>query len=105
MQIPGYLLRHQVLVSPQIGEGATGDVYGGQVPVRCFQDDRRRLVRNPAGAEVVSEVTLYCRLRYADVFTTDAEVTLADGRKVHVMQASRRDDGGLGAWQHLEVVC
>ena len=105
MEIPGYLLRHQVLVRPQTGEGSTGDVYGAQVPVRCFKDDRRRLVRNPQGAEVVSEVTLYCRLRYADVFTTDAEVTLPDGSVVHVMQTGRRDDNHLGAWQHLEVVC
>ena len=105
MEIPGFLLRHQVFVRPQVGEGATGDVYGGAVPVRCFKDERRRLVRDTQGAEVVSEVTLYCRLRYADVFTTDAEVTLEDGRKVHVMQAGRRDDNHLGAWQHLEVVC
>lgn len=105
MEIPGFLLRHQVMVRPQIGEGAHGDVYGGEVPVKCFKDERRRLVRDTQGAEVVSEVTLYCRLAYADVFTTDAEVTLADGRKVYVMQAGRRDDSHLGAWQHLEVVC
>jgi hypothetical protein len=105
MEIPGYLLRHQVTVQPQLGEGSAGDVYGGAVPVRCFRDERRRMVRNPQGQEVVSEVTLLCRLRYANVFTPDAKVLLDDGREVFVMQVSRRDDSGLGAWQHLEVVC
>lgn len=102
-EIPDSWLVHTVTVEPQVGEGAYGDSYGPPVQVRCFRDDARQVVRNASGAEVVSETTLYCKLDRADVFPPDSRVTLTDGSVSYVVLTKRRDDGGMGAPQHLEV--
>lgn len=101
--IPEEWLVHTVVVEPQTGKGVYGDQYGAPVTVRCFQDDARQVVRNATGAEVVSETTLYCNLRHAGDFPPDSKVTLSDGTVAYVMAMKRRDDGGRGAPEHLEV--
>lgn len=102
-EIPAFLLRHTVDVDPFLGTGATGDLYAPTVPaVRCFRDDKRQLVRNNEGVEVVSETTLYLRLKHEDDFPPSSRVTLPK-RVATVISCTPRDDGGLGAWQHLEV--
>src|SRR5690606_41221972 len=57
--IPGFLLRHTVIIRPFLGEGPFGPSYGEPVQTRAWVDERRRLVRDPEGAEVVSEATVY----------------------------------------------
>lgn len=101
-EIPRFLLRHTVTVEPRTGSGAYGDTYGDAVPVRCFRDEKRRLVRSLDGNQVVSETTLYCRLTHDTDFPADSRVTW-DGRTSYVITAARHDDADLGAWQHLEV--
>lgn len=103
MDIPAYLLVHTVTVETQTGEGAYGDQYGPPVEASCFVDETRQLVRNSAGAEVVSEATIYTTLDKAALFGLDSRVTLPDGTVAYVLRASRRDDGGMGTPQHLEV--
>lgn len=101
--VPAELLIHTVQVQTQIGTGPYDDQYGPAVSVQCFVDDARQLVRNAAGAEVVSETTLYCTLDQAPRFVPDSKVTLPDGRVSYVIMAKRRDAGSLGAPSHLEV--
>lgn len=101
-EIPKFLLRHTASVEPLIGSGAYGETYAAARPVQCFAEDKRQLVRNPAGDEVVSETTLYCRLVHDADFPLDSRVSV-NGRVAYVLRVARHDDGGLGAWQHLEV--
>jgi hypothetical protein len=104
-EIPTRFLVHRVDVEPLLGTGGYGDQYDTKVAdVPCMRDDRTRLVRNSDGDEVTSQTTLYMRLSQADRFPAGSRVTLP-GRVASVITSARRDDAGLGAWQHLEVVC
>ena len=103
--IPADLLVHPVDVEVP----TTGDFYGPgyepAVTVSCFASEKRRMVRDQSGAEVVAETTLTARLADADRFAIGARVTRHGGapRPQHVISVSRHDDGGMGAWQHVEV--
>ena len=101
MAIPGFLLRHTVTLEPLLGEGPFGPTFGPPVPVRCFRDDARRLVRDASGAQVVSETTLYMRPTAA--CPVGSRVTLDDGRIATVATSARRDGGGWPTPDHLEV--
>lgn len=102
-EIPLRLLPHRVDVEPFTGAGARGDTYAAKVPsVRCMRDDRIQLVRTTTGEEVVSQTTLIMRLAQEPHFPAGSKVTLPT-RTATVIGVARRDDGGLGAWQHLEV--
>ncbi|MGW4469669.1 hypothetical protein ACWENQ_08350 [Nonomuraea sp. NPDC004354] len=98
--IPAYLLRHQVLVEPLIGEGPYGPQFGTATTERAFIDEKRRLVRDAQGAEVVSETTVYMRL---DATCPAGSRVTVNGRTSYVITASRRDGGGLPTPDHLEV--
>lgn len=100
MQIPGWLQRHRVTVEPYLGQSASGPRYGPAVTVRCFVDDARRLVRNAAGVQVVSESTVYCRLNVTAPPKSRVNVF---GREAFVITAKRRDGGGLPTPDHLEL--
>jgi hypothetical protein len=100
MQIPGWMLRHKVIVDPYLGQSANGPRYGPAMTVRCFIDDTRRLVRNEAGVQVVSESTVYCRL---DVTAPPKSRVNVFGREAFVITAKRRDGGGLSTPDHLEL--
>ncbi len=101
-EIPAFLLRHTVQVETLLGSGPYGDSYAAPVTVKCFRDDKRQIVRGANGDEVVSEVTLYARLAATATFQPDSRVTW-DGRTAYVVSLARRDDAGMGAWQHIEV--
>jgi hypothetical protein len=104
MEVPDWLLVHTVTVEPQTGTGPYSDQYGPAVPVQCFVNYTRQLVRNQAGAEVVSEATVYTTLDQTPLFPLDSRVTLPDGSVAYVIKSSPHNDGGMGAPQHLEVV-
>lgn len=104
--IPGFLLRHRVVVEPFTGQGGNGPTYGPAVTERCFREDGRRLVRNDKGEQVVSETTVYCRA--AAVAPPLSRVTLllstgAVDRIAYVITAKNRDGGGLPTPDHLEL--
>lgn len=103
-QIPGVFLRHVVTVEPYQGAGAHGDAYGPPVRVRAKVEEKRRKVRAKDGAETVSEATVYGRLSMADRYPPGSRVTLPAGRITWVISTHRHDDGGLGGWQHVEVI-
>ncbi|MFD1940535.1 hypothetical protein ACFSKW_54680 [Nonomuraea mangrovi] len=98
--IPAFLLRHTVEIEPFEGEGPFGPEFGTAVTERAFVDEKRRLVRDAEGAEVVSETTVYMRL--AATCPAGSRVTV-NGRTSYVITASRRDGGGLPTPDHLEV--
>lgn len=100
MRIPGWLLRHTVTVEPYLGQSAAGPRYGPAMPIRCFVDDSRRLVRNETGEQVVSESTVLCRL---DVAAPPKSRVNVFGREAFVIIAKRRDGAGLPTPDHLEI--
>jgi hypothetical protein len=102
VKLPGLWLRHEVTVEPYEGDSAAGPLYGNPIVVRCFLEEKIRLVRARGGREVTSGATFYCRL---DAVTAPPEsrVTLPGGRKTTVIQQLRRDGGGLPLPDHLEV--
>lgn len=104
MDIPGQYLVHVVDVEPLAGTGAYGEVYGPVVPLRCFAEGSRRMVRNPQGEVVVSSLTLICAPRQANAVPAGSRITWR-GTTTTVIDATDRDDAGLGAPQHTEVVC
>ncbi|TYB50238.1 hypothetical protein FXF51_56780 [Nonomuraea sp. PA05] len=100
--LPPFLLRHTVIVEPFEGNGPIGPEYGEQTVVRCFVEEKRRLVRDAAGVEVVSETTIYAPLD--TVCPAESRVTV-NGRATVVIVSARRDGGGLPTPDHLEVAC
>jgi hypothetical protein len=100
--IPGFLLRHEVAVERYEGDSAVGPLYGAPVTVRCFLEEKTRLVRAPDGREVTSSSTFYCRLDAVDA-PPESRVTLPDGRQTTVIDQARHDGGGLPTPDHLEV--
>lgn len=99
--IPAFLLQHQILIEPYLGESGNGPVYGPAVQVRCFCDDSRKLVRNELGEQVVSEATAYCPP--GTVAPAKSRVT-HDGGVSFVLVTKNRDGGSLGTPDHVEVV-
>lgn len=101
--IPAWLLRHEVTIEAYAGTSGAGvELYDTAVTVRCFKDDKRRLVRAATGQEVVSESTLYAPLSTS--CPVQSRVTLPDGRQATVIQSLSRDGGGLPTPDHLEIV-
>ncbi|MFF0860901.1 hypothetical protein ACFYUV_04010 [Nonomuraea sp. NPDC003560] len=77
-------------------------MYGEQVAERAFIDEKRRLVRDSEGAEVVSETTVIMRLDA--VCPAESRVTV-NGRITYAIVSARQDGAGLPTPDHLEVAC
>ncbi len=102
--IPGWLLRaagHDVTIEARTGSGPYGDVYDPPDTARVLVDQKRRLVRDQGGQEVVSETTL--RAPLDTVAPPGSRVTLPDGRTSTVITVSRYDGGSLPVPSHLEI--
>lgn len=89
-----------VQVEPYLGTGPFGPKYGPAQPVECWRADKRRLVRNADGREVVAETTLYMRLSVD--CPPESRVTV-DGRARTVITAARHEGAGLPLPECLEV--
>lgn len=99
-------MRHFVMVEAFLGDSAYGDRYEDPAgPVECNKEERLVLVRNATGDDVQGDTILRTRLSYGPLFPLGSRVTLDSGRVVAVLQRAEHEDRGLGAWQHLEVVC
>lgn len=99
MSIPAELLVHTASVEPYEGSGAYGDRYGTAVPVPCYYEGRRQIVRDGDGNEAVSEGVLYANLTDLPV---GSRVTVL-GRTTWVLSVSTFDDGGITGLAHVEV--
>ncbi len=94
---------HTVSVETLIGTGAYGDVHAEPVTVSCFVEDKRRLVRNNDGKEVVSETTLYGPVERSLVWTPGSLVTLPSGRVATVITPASHTSGDLDLPDHAEA--
>ena len=102
MKLPRIWLQHTVTVETYEGHSAYEPVYANPVTVRCFLEEKNRLVRHSDGREVVSGATFYCRLDAVQA-PPESRVTLPDGRTTTVIAQLRRDGGTLPLPDHLEV--
>jgi len=95
MKIRRSLLKDLVTVETYSGEGAYGPNFDAPVTVKVNVDQTRRLVRNTAGDEVVSEATLAVHpaprdettralLDATTLFTPESQVTIS-GRAAKVI--------------------
>ena len=104
-ELPLGLMPHQVDVEPFTGAGGYDATYGPKiVGIRCMRDGRVELT---ADGQLIDPVTIYCRTQHAARFVPQSRVTWTDeGGQVtaYVQVVQIHNDGGKGAWQHLEVV-
>lgn len=103
--LPAGLLPHRVDVEPFTGGAGYDSTYGPKVSgVRCLRDGAVELTGD---GQLIDPLTIYCQKRHAASFPPQSRVTWTDagGEVVAYVQVRQiRDDGGLGSWQHLEVV-
>lgn len=105
--IPGFLLRHTIVIEPYEGHSATGPIYGPPVTVRCFNADKRRFIRSKTATgstgsnEVIAATTSYCPP--GTVAPAQSRVTV-NGRVTKVLQFLDHDGGGLPTPDHVELL-
>jgi hypothetical protein len=91
-----------VAVETYSGDGAYGPIYAASVNVTCNINAKRKLVRNAAGDEVVSETTLHVKAADAAKFTPETRVTIAT-KVTTVIGTSPKAFRGVVV--HVEVTC
>lgn len=102
-EIPLRYLVHEVTVETFQGSTAYGPQHAAPATRQALVDEKRQLVRDGNGQEVVSETRLFLRRVHAADFAPESRVLLPSGRTSTVISVADRSDGGLGAWQHAEV--
>ena len=99
---------HKATVETYLGAGAYGDLFAAPVVLDpdtatgCFIEGKRKLVRNAAGEQVISETTLYTSTAHAALFTTDSKVT-TDTITSRVITVNTNDSGPLDLPDHVAV--
>jgi len=94
------MMPHTVTVQLYQGHSPHSPAYALGVAVRCFVEERRRLVRDRDGREVMSETTLYMPLDTP--MAAESRVTV-NGRVTTVIIAARQDGAGMPVPSHLQV--
>lgn len=107
-ELPATFYVHKVKVQTLSGSGAYGDQFAAAVEVPAWIEETRRVVRGADGAETLSEATIRLPLSQRSSFTTGSLVELhtelaGPTETARVISTKVHSDGGLGAWQHLEV--
>lgn len=97
--LPPWLQPHTVSVETYLGTSGTGHLYAAAVSMRCMLDGKTKLYTAADGSQALSAGSLYTTLANEALVPLKSRV---GGRTV--AQVNRHDDGGIGAWQHLEVV-
>lgn len=91
-----------VTLSTRIGQGARGPVWSAGVTRTVFVEDSRKIVRDQAGEQVVSETTLFDTPASVDLYVAGSKVTV-NGRATTVITAKRHVIGDPDV-DHTEVV-
>lgn len=73
------------------GDGAYGPVYAGPVEVKVALSEGRRLVRDAAGDETVSEATIYANPQDRTHLQPESRVTIG-GRSTRVLSVKVHQD-------------
>jgi len=100
--IPARLLRDSISVQAYQGESGVGPIYAAAATVYGRVQMTRELVRDAAGVEVVSEMTLYVSPDDAAKFAPESSVT-AGGRTSTVIGVSTHSRPGEAVV--TKVVC
>ena len=93
---------HTLTVETLTGTGAMGDVFAAPVTVPGWLEDKRRIVRDKNGQEVVSSSFFSCDNAHLPKFTPDSKVTI-DGRTAFVIGVANYTSGALDLPDHLEI--
>lgn len=93
---------HAVSVETYQGTGAQGDLYAAPATVPGWLEDKRRLVRDKDGQEVVSPSQFMCDNDHLSKFAPDSRVTLPN-RKAFVIGVGNFTSGDLELPDHLEI--
>lgn len=103
--IPDWLYQlagEDITIEPHLGSGGYGDTYGPAVTVRGIVEEKRRLVRNSQGDEVLSHTTIRCPL---DTVSPPLSKVTVRGQVTKVILAPAHDGKALPVPSHREVVC
>ena len=100
--IPLVFLVHRVTVKPLTGTSSSGDVFGAEREMVCLREATSKLIRNPVGEEKLISSTLFTS---PGETLREKDLVMFDGKPSRVVEVLYHTDGGLGAWQHLEVLC
>ena len=94
---------HTAQVEMFLGTNGYGeDTFAAPVSVVCFTDEARKLVRDKAGEQVVSETTLATYPVSAPLFVAGSKVTV-NGNESRVIKTKLGDSGTLDLPDHIEV--
>jgi hypothetical protein len=91
-----------VSVQTRTGSGSKGAIYAPAVARSCYINDGRKLVRDSAGNEVISETTLFDDPSALALYPAGSFVTV-NGRTAVVITAKLQVIGQADV-DHLEVV-
>lgn len=97
--------RHPVVIRRLVGRGAYGPVHGDPVDGLARISGKSRMVRDQAGAEVLSTVTVSLPIEVGHV-APGSTVTLPEshgGREAIVIAASVSDGGGQPTPDHVSL--
>lgn len=89
-------------VTPLVGTGARGPVYGQPVEVPCWPEQSSKLVRDSEGSETTSSTRLWCEAEHEALFTAGATVTFR-GVPAEVITVAVHDPGAIALPRLLEV--
>ncbi len=98
IELPDWLLPHQVTAFPYLSWG----VYGDAALVQCMIHERLGS-GGPVGTERVGYITVIARLDAWTRLAQGSRVVLPDGREGYVSTAVRHDGGGLPTPDHVEA--
>jgi hypothetical protein len=88
-------------IQPYAGAGSKGPTYSATVTgVRCYIDQKRRLVRTPTGDQVLSSATVYAAL---DVVAPPLSLVTFAGKTAKVLARVDADGAGADTPDHCEL--
>lgn len=99
--VPLALLPHRISAEPYLGDGSEGPTFGP--PVSNIPARVEGRIDVTADGQHTGSVKVYARLDRAHLLADGSRVTLPGGGIGRVQAFARHDDGGLGAWGHIEV--
>lgn len=91
-RMPVAMYPHTACVEAYTGEAGLGPTYAAKVTIKCLVEDKRRLVRNALGGQVMSTTTLYCLP--GAVCPPESRVTV-NGLVLTAVEVTKFDAGAL----------
>ncbi|MDJ1136217.1 hypothetical protein [Streptomyces iconiensis] len=101
--VPGWLLRHRVVIEPYRGDSAYGPTYGTAIEISALVSEKVRTVRDKEGREVTSTAQI---IAFPDLdCPAESRITLPTGRITRALTAAHHTAPGLPVPQSTEVMC